>query len=228
MPWSRCWPTPSKSGSEHRRRSGPRCSQPMGRSLDALIEPAAVPPSTLCAVGMPQSGSAKLPVPMVSRTSGHPEREAHGDVVKWFNTEVCKTSIHRFESGRRLHTPEHDQPADRSAGLSFVGGSACRRASLAVGRDRDCQGDDRASTVSPKRLTRPGSRSIPAARRPDRLGPDSGPGDWRLRRRARSAATGTQIGGSHGHPAGAATATPRADGAHRMASSRLTGERSDV
>jgi hypothetical protein len=24
-------------------------------------------------------------------------------VVKWFNTEVCKTSIHRFESGRRLH-----------------------------------------------------------------------------------------------------------------------------
>jgi hypothetical protein len=31
-------------------------------------------------------------------TSGHP-----GDVVKWLNTEVCKTSIHRFESGRRLH-----------------------------------------------------------------------------------------------------------------------------
>ena len=29
-----------------------------------------------------------------------------GDVVKWFNTEVCKTSIHRFESGRRLHLPE--------------------------------------------------------------------------------------------------------------------------
>jgi hypothetical protein len=28
---------------------------------------------------------------------------ADGDVVKWFNTEVCKTSIHRFESGRRLH-----------------------------------------------------------------------------------------------------------------------------
>lgn len=26
-----------------------------------------------------------------------------GDVVKWLNTEVCKTSIHRFESGRRLH-----------------------------------------------------------------------------------------------------------------------------
>ena len=26
-----------------------------------------------------------------------------GDVVKWFNTEVCKTSIHRFESCRRLH-----------------------------------------------------------------------------------------------------------------------------
>jgi hypothetical protein len=29
-----------------------------------------------------------------------------GDVVKWFNTEVCKTSIHRFESGRRLHIPD--------------------------------------------------------------------------------------------------------------------------
>ena len=29
---------------------------------------------------------------------------AEGDVVKWFNTEVCKTSIHRFESGRRLHS----------------------------------------------------------------------------------------------------------------------------
>jgi hypothetical protein len=26
-----------------------------------------------------------------------------GDVVKWFNTAVCKTAIHRFESGRRLH-----------------------------------------------------------------------------------------------------------------------------
>lgn len=25
--------------------------------------------------------------------------------MKWFNTEVCKTSIHRFESGRRLHLP---------------------------------------------------------------------------------------------------------------------------
>ena len=29
--------------------------------------------------------------------------EQLGDVVKWFNTAVCKTSIHRFESGRRLH-----------------------------------------------------------------------------------------------------------------------------
>ena len=27
---------------------------------------------------------------------------SRGDVVKWLNTEVCKTSIHRFESGRRL------------------------------------------------------------------------------------------------------------------------------
>jgi hypothetical protein len=36
-----------------------------------------------------------------------------GDVVKWFNTEVCKTSIHRFESGRRLHLhPRRGQPDD--------------------------------------------------------------------------------------------------------------------
>jgi hypothetical protein len=36
-----------------------------------------------------------------------------GDVVKWFNTEVCKTSIHRFESGRRLHTfPIRSPPSD--------------------------------------------------------------------------------------------------------------------
>ena len=26
-------------------------------------------------------------------------------MVKWFNTGVCKTPIHRFESGRRLHLP---------------------------------------------------------------------------------------------------------------------------
>ena len=29
-------------------------------------------------------------------------------MVKWFNTEVCKTSIHRFESGRRLHRTERE------------------------------------------------------------------------------------------------------------------------
>ncbi len=39
-----------------------------------------------------------------------------GDVVKWFNTEVCKTSIHRFESGRRLHSLSTKRPAERSAG----------------------------------------------------------------------------------------------------------------
>lgn len=27
----------------------------------------------------------------------------HGDVAKWFKAEVCKTSIRRFESARRLH-----------------------------------------------------------------------------------------------------------------------------
>ena len=34
-----------------------------------------------------------------------------GDVVKWLNTEVCKTSIHRFESGRRLHSLSTNRPA---------------------------------------------------------------------------------------------------------------------
>ena len=33
---------------------------------------------------------------------------SRGDVVKWLNTEVCKTSIQRFESARRLHTPAHE------------------------------------------------------------------------------------------------------------------------
>ena len=41
-----------------------------------------------------------------------------GDVVKWFNTEVCKTSIHRFESGRRLHS---HLPRCRVAAPSFFG-----------------------------------------------------------------------------------------------------------
>src|SRR5215208_6474125 len=38
-------------------------------------------------------------------------RRLQGDVVKWFNTEVCKTSIHRFESGRRLQL-SRTQPCD--------------------------------------------------------------------------------------------------------------------
>ncbi len=32
-----------------------------------------------------------------------PGLRSRGDVVKWLNTEVCKTSIQRFESARRLH-----------------------------------------------------------------------------------------------------------------------------
>ena len=32
------------------------------------------------------------------------DRRHSGDVVKWLNTEVCKTSIHRFESDRRLQS----------------------------------------------------------------------------------------------------------------------------
>ena len=35
---------------------------------------------------------------------GRIRQPPRGDVVKWFNTEVCKTSIHRFESGRRLQS----------------------------------------------------------------------------------------------------------------------------
>ena len=38
-------------------------------------------------------------------------------MAKWFNTEVCKTSIHRFESGRRLHSLSVKRPAERSAGF---------------------------------------------------------------------------------------------------------------
>ena len=50
--------------------------------------------------------------------STRPRRGARpsGDVVKWFNTEVCKTSIHRFESGRRLHSTR-----SRSAGHLISG-----------------------------------------------------------------------------------------------------------
>jgi hypothetical protein len=43
------------------------------------------------------------PPPGPGRTRRGTIPRLRGDVVKWFNTEVCKTSIHRFESGRRLH-----------------------------------------------------------------------------------------------------------------------------
>ena len=51
------------------------------------------------------------PLGEVRILEGQPTRRAmaqslgpRGDVVKWFNTEVCKTSIQRFESARRLHS----------------------------------------------------------------------------------------------------------------------------
>ena len=47
---------------------------------------------------------------------------ARGDVVKWFNTGVCKTPIHRFESGRRLHTCARMRPF----GASFLFGAYVR------------------------------------------------------------------------------------------------------
>ena len=37
-----------------------------------------------------------------------------GDVVKWLNTEVCKTSIQRFESARRLQSPRKTAESGRS------------------------------------------------------------------------------------------------------------------
>ena len=49
-------------------------------------------------------------------------RTTDGDVVKWLNTEVCKTSIHRFESGRRLHTLEHEIVDARMANAVRSGG----------------------------------------------------------------------------------------------------------
>ena len=63
-------------------------------------------------------------------------RATSGDVVKWFNTEVCKTSIHRFESGRRLHIPSTKQPAERSAGFSLAETpERCRSHSVAGDED---------------------------------------------------------------------------------------------
>ena len=56
------------------------------------------------------------PLGEVRILEGQPEPRAirePGDVVKWFNTEVCKTSIHRFESGRRLHRPSDDPLGDQ-------------------------------------------------------------------------------------------------------------------
>ena len=46
-----------------------------------------------------------------------------GDVVKWLNTEVCKTSIQRFESARRLHFhPQTMKPARHAAACPTCGG----------------------------------------------------------------------------------------------------------
>jgi hypothetical protein len=71
---------------------------------------------TVAPFGFGPSVAAVLSSPP-SAPSGRPAgaNNPRGDVVKWLNTEVCKTSIHRFESDRRLqsstnwgpgHTPE--------------------------------------------------------------------------------------------------------------------------
>ena len=39
--------------------------------------------------------------PLLERPSLDGSRD--GDVAKWSKAAVCKTAIHRFESGRRLH-----------------------------------------------------------------------------------------------------------------------------
>ena len=68
-----------------------------------------------------------------SRPAGEPHS---GDVVKWLNTEVCKTSIHRFESGRRLQEPS-TKPAFGPVSLVWVpayGMSPLRRVVRRSGR----------------------------------------------------------------------------------------------
>ncbi len=54
--------------------------------------------------GQPASSPRLRGSPRVARCGRI--RRLRGDVVKWLNTEVCKTSIQRFESARRLQPPE--------------------------------------------------------------------------------------------------------------------------
>jgi hypothetical protein len=69
------------------------------RTLDPLGEVRILegqPPSSR-PLELPRRGRQYAPM------AQSPGRTTRGDVVKWLNTEVCKTSIQRFESARRLH-----------------------------------------------------------------------------------------------------------------------------
>ena len=48
---------------------------------------------------------------------GHRSRP-DGDVAKWFKAEVCKTSIRRFESGRRLFILPQGMPVEAARVLT--------------------------------------------------------------------------------------------------------------
>jgi hypothetical protein len=78
-------------------------SSPVFRSTILPEGPAAPSSSGRTAdFGSVNRGSNPRGAASIAPMRGAPRR---GDVVKWFNTGVCKTPIHRFESGRRLHNP---------------------------------------------------------------------------------------------------------------------------
>ena len=63
-------------------------------------------------------------------------------MVKWLNTEVCKTSIQRFESARRLHF--------LSTRRAFFGRSSCPGSyHRGINRPRDDRGKAERQTADP-------------------------------------------------------------------------------
>src|SRR4029078_9894078 len=89
-----------------------------------------------------------------------------GDVVKWFNTEVCKTSIHRFESGRRLHHSGHETGPNGPVSSLSSGPSGYQLAStvLRARRWHDGRGVP---------LVRPGTWEFQGGRSPAHPGPQA-------------------------------------------------------
>src|SRR4029077_8435040 len=83
-------------------------SSPVFRSNPSVLRAAAPSSSGRTAdFGSVNRGSNPRGAASIRRTIG---ATTSGDVVKWLNTEVCKTSIHRFESGRRLHQLSKKRP----------------------------------------------------------------------------------------------------------------------